>query len=166
MSNANSQSWAYTSCILIPPPFHFLKDTPPSPSTQSLCICPLLGRESLMHNLRFRVLCLPQLYCTTHRIRMNWGQSGRRGLAVDLFLGDHQNHAFSSCSCPDFMHVASHQDEWEGSGGGFLMSAIQVHSKKAACGVASGGVNPAYNNRLLEGKTLVLRSSGDESVCF
>ena len=88
----------------VPPPYHFLKDTPPSPPTQSLYLPPLLGRKPLMHILRFRVLCLPRLYCTTHRIRMNWGEIGRRGLAVDLLLGDHQNPAFRFCACPDFMH--------------------------------------------------------------
>jgi len=119
-----------------------------------------------MHNLRFRILCLPRLYCTTHRIRMSWGQSGRRVLAVDLLLGDHQKPAFSSCACPDFMHITSYQDKLEGSGGGFLMSAIQVRTKKAAFGVTSGGVNPAYNNRLLEGRTPILRSSGDELLFF
>ena len=50
------------SVSLIPPPYHFLKDTPPSPSTQSLYLPPLLGREPLMQKLCLRVLFLLRLY--------------------------------------------------------------------------------------------------------
>ncbi len=49
------------------------------------------------------------------------------------------------------------------SGGEILMSTIQYHSKKAAFGVASGGMNPAYKHRLHDVETLILRFRGDES---
>jgi len=155
------------SASLIPPPYHFLKDTPPSPATQSLYLLPLLGREPLMYNLRLRVLCLPQLYCTTHRIRINWDETGRQVLSVDLLLGDHQNPAFRFYSCPDFIHVASYQDElrWSGRRIPYVCDP-GIGARKLPSGWHRVGENPAYKHRLQDGKALILRFRGDESFCF
>ncbi len=98
---------------------------------------------------------------------MNLGESGRRGLSVDLLLGDHQNPAFRFYSCPDFMHVASYQDELRWGGRRVPYGCDPgIGARKLPSGWHRVGVNPAYNNRLFEGKTLVLRFSGDESFSF
>ena len=79
---------------------------------------------------------------------MNWGQSGRRGLAIDLLLGDHQNPAFSFCSCPDFMLRESYQDGFGvGSGGAILMSAILGTSKRQTLGWHREGFELFYEQK-------------------
>ena len=43
---------------------------------------------------------------------------------------------------------------------------LEIEARKLPSGWHRVRENPAYYNRLLEGKTLVLRFSGDESFCF
>ena len=148
------RSRSYTPCILDPSPLSFPQRYSPLPPTQSLYLPPLLGREPLMHKLRFRILFLPRLYCTTHRIRMNWGESGRRVLPLTPF-GRSSEPRFQLLL---FSRLYARHTVSRRIGGIGWWTSLCLRSwdwgKKAAFGVASGGVNPAYNNRLLRGSLL------------